>query len=73
MLLVSSGVSMFVPFGIGKLIDMINTQLKSSSPGEKDEMQNQLRNFCGTLIIIFIIGGVCNAARVFLMSVAGKM
>lgn len=71
-LLVSSAVTMFVPFGIGRLIDMINQQLKSSSDEEKESMKNQLRNFCGTLVVIFLIGGACNAGRVYLMSVAGQ-
>lgn len=71
-LLVSSAVTMLVPFSVGKLIDMINAQLKSTSETDKEEIQNQLAKFCGTLVVIFIVGGVCNAGRVFLMSVAGQ-
>lgn len=63
---------MFVPFGIGKLIDMINEQLKSSSEMDKEKIQKQLSQFCGVLLLIFAIGGACNAGRVFLMNSAGK-
>ncbi|KAE8748625.1 ABC-transporter, subfamily B member 02 [Frankliniella occidentalis] len=71
-LVVSSAVSMFVPFAVGKLIDMIGNQLKSTSEAEREQNQRELNKFCGTLIVIFIIGGACNAARVYLMSVAGQ-
>lgn len=72
LLLVSSAVTMFVPFGIGKLIDMINEQLKSSSEVDKEKVQTQLSHFCGVLLLIFVIGGACNAGRVFLMNTAGQ-
>ncbi|XP_034240500.1 ATP-binding cassette sub-family B member 10, mitochondrial-like isoform X2 [Thrips palmi] len=71
-LLVSSAVTMSVPFAIGKLIDMINEQLKSSSEMDKEKLQKQLSQFCGVLLLVFALGGACNAGRVFLMNTAGQ-
>lgn len=62
---------MFVPFGVGRIIDMIGEQLKTTNEMNKEHTQNQLNKYFATILLIFIIGGACNAGRIYLMSVAG--
>ncbi len=66
LLLISSAVTMAVPFGIGKVIDIIN----SDNSGQ--EMKNRLKQFCSILVGIFLVGAVANFGRVYLMKVSGK-
>lgn len=63
-LLVSSGVTMAVPFCFGKVIDVINTM-------EKTNMKEELNRLTLALFVVFLIGGVSNFSRVYLMSTAG--
>lgn len=63
-LLVSSSVTMAVPFCFGKVIDIVNTT-------EKTNMQENLNRLTLTLFVVFLIGGVSNFSRVYLMSTAG--
>lgn len=57
---------MAVPFCLGKVIDLIYT-------GEtKKQMESKLNTVCLGLLGIFIVGGLCNFGRVYLMQVAGE-
>lgn len=64
LLLVSSSVTMAVPFCFGKVIDVVNTV-------EKTNMKENLNRLTLALFVIFLIGGVSNFGRVYLMSTAG--
>lgn len=64
LLLVSSSVTMAVPFCFGKVIDVVNTV-------EKTNMKENLNRLTLALFIVFLIGGVSNFGRVYLMSTAG--
>ena len=75
LLLVSSGITMSVPFAIGKIIDLIYNldQLKESEQDlQRRNIQSRLRNVCLGLSGIFIIGGLCNFGRVYLMRISGQ-
>ncbi|XP_076243873.1 ATP-binding cassette sub-family B member 10, mitochondrial [Calliopsis andreniformis] len=63
-LAVSSAVTMSVPFYVGKLIDIFNT-------GDKENVKETLNWWCVFLSGIFLIGGLCNFCRVYLMSTTG--
>lgn len=65
-LLISSAVMMVIPFGIGRVIDIIY-----SSSQEKDDMMQKLTNFSKILLVIFLIGAVANFARIYIMSTSG--
>lgn len=64
LLLVSSSVTMAVPFCFGKVIDVINTV-------ERTNMKENLNRLTLALFVVFLIGGVSNFGRVYLMSTAG--
>lgn len=64
LLLVSSSVTMAVPFCFGKVIDVVNTV-------EKTGMKENLNQLTLALFVVFLIGGVSNFGRVYLMSTAG--
>lgn len=66
-LVVSSSVTMAVPFSLGKVLDIIYT-----SSSDLGDATAQLNKVCGTLLCIFVLGGICNFGRVYFMSVAGK-
>ncbi|XP_044749924.1 ATP-binding cassette sub-family B member 10, mitochondrial isoform X2 [Coccinella septempunctata] len=65
-LLVSSSVTMAVPFSIGKVLDIIY-----STSDNSEDAKIQLNQLCGILILVFGVGAVCNFARVYLMSLSG--
>ena len=67
LLLISSGVSMAVPFCIGKVIDIIYTSSKEG-PGH---MKERLTAFCRIMIGVFVIGALANFGRVYLMQISG--
>lgn len=62
-LVVSSAVTLGVPRAIGKLMDMI---VLDDFPKEK------LHTFCIALFGIFVIGGLANFGRIYLMNSASK-
>ncbi|XP_076100291.1 ATP-binding cassette sub-family B member 10, mitochondrial-like [Mytilus galloprovincialis] len=66
LLIISSGVSMAVPFCIGKVIDIIY------SPSEQEKMKEKLTTFCQIMVGVFVVGAVANFGRVYLMSVSGN-
>lgn len=65
LLVVSSGVTMAVPFCIGKLIDFIQT-------GNKEEMKNNLKKMTWIMGIIFLIGAIANFGRVYVIRASGQ-
>jgi ATP-binding cassette subfamily B (MDR/TAP) protein 10 len=65
LLLISSGVSMAVPFCIGKVIDIIYTSSKEG------HMKERLTVFCRIMIGVFVIGALANFGRVYLMQISG--
>ena len=67
LLLISSTVSMAVPFGIGKVIDTIFTQ------NDGIDITERLKGIYKILFGIFIVGGLANFGRVYLMRISGKL
>ena len=55
---------MAVPFCLGKVIDVIYTT-------DSNKMKENLNKLSVALLGIFIIGGLCNFGRVYLMSISG--
>lgn len=64
LLVVSSAVTMAVPFCLGKVIDLMYTS-------DPVKMRDNLNTLCLTLVGIFLLGGLCNFGRVYLMSISG--
>lgn len=62
-LLVSSSITMGVPYSIGRILDIIFTEQVANE---------KLKEFCAILVGIFIVGGVANFGRIYLMNGAGK-
>ncbi|XP_034193281.1 ATP-binding cassette sub-family B member 10, mitochondrial isoform X2 [Osmia lignaria lignaria] len=54
---------MAVPFSLGKLIDIVYTT-------EKERMKEKLNQLCIILFGVFLVGGICNFCRVYLISTA---
>ncbi|XP_014239016.1 ATP-binding cassette sub-family B member 10, mitochondrial-like [Trichogramma pretiosum] len=63
-LVISSTVTMAVPFCLGKIIDIIYTN-------DHTKTKENLNNVCLILLGVFIFGGLCNFARVYLMTTTG--
>ncbi|KZC14834.1 PREDICTED: ATP-binding cassette sub-family B member 10, mitochondrial [Dufourea novaeangliae] len=63
-LLISSAVTMAVPFCLGKIIDIIYTS-------DTESMKKNLNRLCVILFGVFVVGGVCNFGRVYLMTTTG--
>ncbi|RUS91673.1 hypothetical protein EGW08_000499 [Elysia chlorotica] len=64
-LVVSSAVTMTVPFCIGKIIDLIHTS-------DKAHMLTQLNQVCGALLCVFVLGGLANFGRVYTLQTASQ-
>lgn len=65
LLLVSSAVSMTVPFFIGKLIDFIQT-------GDKESMKEKLKNISLIMLGVFFVGAAANFGRIYLIQSTGE-
>ncbi|CAG7786584.1 unnamed protein product, partial [Allacma fusca] len=65
LLIVSSGVTMTVPFCLGKVIDMIYT-------GDSEHTKKNLEMVCLGLLGVFVVGAFCNFGRTYLMNIAGQ-
>uniref|UniRef100_A0A0U9HVI2 ATP-binding cassette sub-family B member 10, mitochondrial n=1 Tax=Chrysomela populi TaxID=154003 RepID=A0A0U9HVI2_CHRPP len=65
-LLVSSTVTMSIPFSLGKVLDIIYT-----TSDNNEEAKIKLNKVCGVLLCVFILGAICNFGRVYIMSTAG--
>ncbi|KAH9957683.1 P-loop containing nucleoside triphosphate hydrolase protein [Russula dissimulans] len=66
LLLVSSSVSLSIPFTVGKLIDYFTTSTPTIPYGLSFTQAS------AGLLLVFTIGGVCNAGRAFLMRMSGQ-
>ncbi|XP_049842197.1 ATP-binding cassette sub-family B member 10, mitochondrial-like [Schistocerca gregaria] len=66
LLAISSTITMAVPFCLGKVIDVIYS--KDSDPQQSTE---NLKRMSLMLLGVFLIGGLCNFGRVYLMAVSG--
>lgn len=75
LLAVSSAVSMSVPFALGKIIDLIYSldQLKTEDEeSHKATIRDRLQNVCLGLTGVFLLGGLCNFGRIYLMRLSGQ-
>ena len=66
---------MAVPYAIGKIIDIIYNldQLKEKDEEtQKQLVRDRLEKVCLGLSGVFLIGGLCNFGRVYLMRVSGQ-
>lgn len=66
-LTVSSAVTMSAPFFLGRVIDTIY-----ASASDAETMAASLTSLCIMLAGVFLCGGACNAARVYLMQSSGQ-
>lgn len=66
LLFVSSGVTMTVPFAMGKIIDIIYTENENDTI-----MKETLTSFSKILCGVFLVGAVANAFRVYLIYTSG--
>ncbi|XP_039294386.1 LOW QUALITY PROTEIN: ATP-binding cassette sub-family B member 10, mitochondrial [Nilaparvata lugens] len=64
LLLISSAITMSVPFALGKVIDLIYTS-------DVVKMKENLLKLSLVLFGVFLVGGLCNFGRVYLMNVSG--
>jgi ATP-binding cassette subfamily B (MDR/TAP) protein 10 len=55
---------MAVPFCLGRVIDIIYT-------ADSQKMREDLTELSVVLLGVFLVGGLCNFGRVYLMSVSG--
>ncbi|XP_041351268.1 ATP-binding cassette sub-family B member 10, mitochondrial-like [Gigantopelta aegis] len=66
LLLVSSSVTIAIPFCMGKVIDIIYTASQDGHLGDR------LKDICKILLVVFIMGSLANFGRVYLMQIAGQ-
>ena len=66
-LFISSAVMLIIPYGIGRVIDIIYKE-KSRS----EEMLSVLSSFCAVLVGVIIVGGIANAGRVYIILTTGE-
>jgi ATP-binding cassette subfamily B (MDR/TAP) protein 10 len=57
---------MVVPFGIGRVVDIIYTK------DDNSEMISRLTKFCIILLGVFIIGALANFGRIYIMQTSGQ-
>ena len=75
MLFISSGVTMSVPFALGKVIDIIYglDQMKlNDTESIKEITKKNLDKLCTALIVVFSIGGLANFGRVYYMRIVAQ-
>ncbi|XP_038212629.1 ATP-binding cassette sub-family B member 10, mitochondrial isoform X1 [Zerene cesonia] len=66
-LVVSSSVTMAVPFSLGKVLDIIY-----DTTSDLGAAREKLDSLCLILCGVFLLGGLCNFGRVYLMSISGQ-
>ncbi|XP_045773536.1 ATP-binding cassette sub-family B member 10, mitochondrial [Maniola jurtina] len=66
-LLISSSVTMAVPFSLGMVLDIIY-----SGTNDLISAREKLDQLCLVLCGVFFVGGFCNFGRVYLMSISGQ-
>lgn len=64
-LLVSSTVTMAIPFSLGKVLDIIYENTEAEAAKVK------LNKVCGILLGVFVLGAICNYGRIYFMATAG--
>ncbi|XP_074617350.1 ATP-binding cassette sub-family B member 10, mitochondrial-like isoform X2 [Acropora palmata] len=67
LLLVSSAITMFAPFSMGKIIDFI--YVSSENPSQ---MVNTLSYVCKILCGVYLLGGAASFGRVYLIHISGQ-
>lgn len=67
LLIISSTVTMAIPFSLGKVLDIIYT-----SSEDAQAARTRLNHVCGALLCVFVLGAICNFGRVYLMSTIGE-
>lgn len=65
-LILSSTVTMAIPFSLGKVLDIIYT-----STGDEEQARTRLNHVGLILLGVFVFAAICNFGRVFFMSIAG--
>ena len=65
LLLVSSAVTMAVPFAIGRVVDIIYRE-------EAGQARDRLVTICLGLGAVFLVGAAANCGRVYLMTISGQ-
>jgi ATP-binding cassette subfamily B (MDR/TAP) protein 10 len=65
LLVISSTVTMSVPFGIGKLIDFIQS-------GDRETMQDNLKKITLIMSVVFLLGALANFGRVYIIQSTGQ-
>lgn len=68
-LIISSAITMSVPFALGKILDIIFD--KEGTKGA--ETLDRLKHFSAILLGIFVVGGLANFGRVYLFNSACKL
>ncbi|XP_040581869.1 ATP-binding cassette sub-family B member 10, mitochondrial [Lepeophtheirus salmonis] len=75
LILISSGVTMSVPYAIGKIIDIIyelGDRNNSDEEKKKASTRSRLNSLCTALLVVFGIGAICNFGRVYLIQLSGQ-
>ncbi|XP_046967857.1 ATP-binding cassette sub-family B member 10, mitochondrial-like [Vanessa cardui] len=67
LLFISSSVTMAVPFSLGMVLDIIY-----SGTNDLVTAREKLDELCLVLCGVFLLGGLCNFGRVYLMSISGQ-
>ncbi|CAH0560620.1 unnamed protein product [Brassicogethes aeneus] len=70
-LIVSSTVTMAIPFSLGKILDIVYTnrsETASNTTVNKEEATQKLNNITTILLGVFILGALCNFGRIYFMS-----
>ncbi|RCI06870.1 ATP-binding cassette sub- B member 10, mitochondrial [Rhizopus stolonifer] len=66
LLVVSSAITMSVPFSMGKIIDIV------TNPSMNDYLGLNMPEFVGALSMVFVLGAAANTGRVLLFRIAGE-
>jgi ATP-binding cassette subfamily B (MDR/TAP) protein 10 len=66
LLLISSGITMLVPFFLGKLIDFIQNE-------NKDTLKEKLQTISLWMVLVFLIGAAANFGRVYIIQSTGNV
>lgn len=69
-LLVSSTVTMAIPYSLGKILDVVYKDKPDGATA--DEAKQNLFKITTILMGVFVLGAVCNFGRIYFMSIASK-
>lgn len=65
LLLISSTITLIIPYGIGRVIDIIYTT-------SQQDIGDSLGSFCKLLLVVFVCGAVANFGRISIMQTSGN-